>query len=211
MYQDLTGVILSGGKSSRMGENKSFLKIGNSTVIETLSNMMKSIFKEVIIITNEPDIYSFLKLTAFQDLYKNAGPLAGIHSGLIHSRTERNFIISCDIPLINADYIESLIEYPSHSEIVVARDDGFVQQLCGIYNRSLIPKIEKLLNESENPENRNSIQIKRKCKVHSLIDSANAEIIENPDKLKGYRNNIYLNLNRPEDYTALLEIIQLNN
>ena len=70
MYSDITGVILAGGKSSRMGVNKSFLKLGNQTIIERIVDLMKSIFSEVIIITNTPDEYKFLNLPLYEDIYK---------------------------------------------------------------------------------------------------------------------------------------------
>ena len=62
MYKDITGIILSGGNSTRMGENKSFLKIGDTFIIEIITYLMKSIFSEVIIITNEPELYKISKL-----------------------------------------------------------------------------------------------------------------------------------------------------
>ena len=80
MYNDITGIILSGGKSSRMGKNKSLLKIGDKTIIERMCDLMKSLFTEIILITNTPDDYSFLDLTVYKDVYKHKGPLAGIHS-----------------------------------------------------------------------------------------------------------------------------------
>ena len=91
MYTDITGIILAGGKSTRMGANKSFLKIGEQTVIERITYLMKSVFTNVIIISNTPDEYIFLNLPIYEDVYKGKGPLAGIHSGLKNSDTQKNF------------------------------------------------------------------------------------------------------------------------
>src|SRR3970040_1193806 len=88
MYNDITGIILSGGKSRRMGVNKSFLKLGNKYVIEIISGLMRELFSKLILITNEPFLYSFLKLDIYEDIYKNIDPLGGIHSGLTHSQTD---------------------------------------------------------------------------------------------------------------------------
>src|SRR6266496_3170841 len=100
MYNDITGIILAGGKSSRMGTNKAFLRLGNKYVIEILADLMKNIFSKMILITNEPALYKFLKIDIYEDIYKNKGPLGGIHSGLVNSQTEKNFVLSCDIPFI---------------------------------------------------------------------------------------------------------------
>ena len=111
MHKNITGIILSGGKSSRMGENKSLLKLGPKTVIEHVVELMQSIFSEVILITNTPEEYHFLNIPMYADIYKYKGPIAGIHSGLTHSNTETNFIVSCDIPLLTSEIIEYVINY----------------------------------------------------------------------------------------------------
>jgi len=75
MYFDITGIILAGGKSSRMGNNKSFLKLGHKLIIELITDLMKSLFNEVIIITNTPNEYEFLKLVMYKDIYVGKGVL----------------------------------------------------------------------------------------------------------------------------------------
>lgn len=210
MYQDITAIILSGGKSTRMGENKSFLKIGDITVIEHIVYIMKSIFSNIIIITNEPELYEFLNVRTFSDIYKNAGPLAGIHSGLINTATEKNFIISCDLPLMTAEMINCIVDYPTDRLITVPKADGYVQELCGVYSKSLIPAIENIITGVESIESRNSEQTKRKCKVHQLINSVPVTIIESPEILAGYKENIFLNMNKPEDYDLIKGILSEN-
>ncbi|MDT3740152.1 MAG: molybdenum cofactor guanylyltransferase [Candidatus Kapabacteria bacterium] len=211
MYQDITAIILSGGKSTRMGENKSFLKIGDITVIEHIVELLKSIFSDIIIITNEPELYEFLNVRLFSDIYKNAGPLAGIHSGLINSASEKNFIISCDIPLMTAEMIKSIVDYPSDKLITIPKADGFVQELCGIYSKSLIPVIEKIISDVQSVESRNSEQTKRQCKIHQLINSIPVTIIEKPEILSGYKENLFLNMNNPDDYELIKGMLQVNN
>lgn len=104
MYRDVTGIILAGGRSTRMGENKALLKIGNLAAIERVRNFMQSLFKNVILITKLPAEFSFLGLDIYEDVYKNMGPLAGIHSGLLNSKAEKNFILSCDLLLMKTTF-----------------------------------------------------------------------------------------------------------
>jgi molybdenum cofactor guanylyltransferase len=203
MYDDITGIILSGGKSTRMGENKSFLKIGGQTVIEHVCQLMKSIFSKVIIITNEPDLYQSLGVEIFTDIYKNVGPIAGIHSGLVHSPTEKNFIISCDIPLMNAEMINSIVDYAPGSAITVPKADGFIQNLCGVYSKSVIPNIEQIIQNDLSQENRSTEQVKRKCKMSNLISIVQSTIIEDIRPLNGYFPEIFLNMNNPEEYQQI--------
>jgi molybdopterin-guanine dinucleotide biosynthesis protein A len=200
MYYDITGIILSGGKSYRMGENKSLMKFGEKTSISITVDLMKSIFNNVMLITNEPALYQNFNIPIFEDIYKGYGPLAGIHSGLVNSKNEKNFILSCDMPLINEKMIKSIVEYPSQNLLTVPKADGYLQQLCGLYSKSLIPEIEIIIKSSEDKENRSSNQKHRKCKVHQLIDNVKSTIIENTELLTGYSKDIFFNMNKPEDY-----------
>ncbi|GBD87252.1 putative molybdenum cofactor guanylyltransferase [bacterium BMS3Abin03] len=209
MYNDITGIILSGGKSSRMGENKSLMKIDGVTVIERVVNLMLSLFSKVILITNSPNDYKFLKLPIYKDIYPYRGPLAGIHSGLYHSTTNINFIISCDIPLMIDEMIKYIIEFNTDKPINICKADGFIQQLVGLYSKSVLPAAEKLLLESTEEESRHKKQTKRKCKVLSLIDVVGAEIID-AEKLQFYKEDIFFNMNKPEDYYRVLKIISSN-
>jgi molybdenum cofactor guanylyltransferase len=206
MYNDITGVILSGGKSSRMGENKSLMKINGSTTIERVVNLMKFHFTRVILITNTPEEYKFLNIPLYEDIFTYRGPIAGIHSGLYHSKTEKNFIISCDIPLMTSEVINYLIEFKTDKPITICKADGFIQQLAGVYSKSVLPVAEKLLKENIENETRSKSQTKRKCKVLSLIDEVGAEIID-AEKLSFYKEGTFFNMNRPEDYQKILELI----
>ncbi len=208
MYDDITAIILSGGKSIRMGTNKSFLKIGDKTVIERMRDLLQSMFKDVILITNEPGDYKFLGLPIYEDVFRHRGPLAGIHSGLKHSKTNLNFIISCDLPLLTKEMINYLIEYKTNKLITVAKADGFIQQLAGKYSKECLSPAEKILKEVVNNENRNAVQKKRKCNVLSLIDLIGAEIIP-AESLPFYNEDLYFNMNRTEDYNLLLNKLRL--
>lgn len=210
MYNNITGIILSGGKSIRMGENKSLMKLGNKTIIEHVKDLMQSLFSKVILITNDPDDYKFLNLEMFKDIYFRMGPLAGIHSGITHSTTDKNFIISCDIPLMTTEMIKYLVEYKTNKPITIAKADGFIQQLCGIYNKSCKPYTENILSANTNHEGRNGDQKKRECKVLGLLDMIGAEIIE-AELLPFYKKDIFFNMNKRTDYETILGKLTVEN
>lgn len=199
MYNDITAAILSGGKSTRMGENKSLMKIGDKTVIERVKELLEALFSNVILITNEPEEYSFLKLQTFRDIYPGKGPLAGIHSALKNSGTEKCFIIASDIPLMKQEMIDYIVNYRTDKMITIARAGGFIQQLCGIYHRSSIPGAEKILLGKETSEERSPEQKKRRCSVLELADNLGAEIID-ASVLPFYSDDMYYNMNRKEEF-----------
>jgi molybdopterin-guanine dinucleotide biosynthesis protein A len=184
------------------------LKIDNKTIIERMRDLLQNIFKDLILITNEPDDYKFLGLSIYEDVFRYRGPLAGIHSGLKHSKTNINFIISCDLPFMTNEMINYLIEYKTNKLITVAKADGFIQQLAGKYSKECLSPSEKILKEVVNNENRNVVQKKRKCNVLSLIDLIGAEIIP-AESLPFYDEYLYFNMNRTEDYNLLLNKLRL--
>lgn len=206
MYDNITGIILSGGKSTRMGENKSLMIIKDRTVIEHVSDLMESIFSKVILISNNPDEYKFLDLDIYQDIFFRKGPLAGIHSGLSYSSTEQNFIISCDIPFMTSEMITYLTDYKTEKPVTVAKADGFIQQLCGRYDKRCLHLAENILKGNENDEKRSSLQNKRRCNVLSLLDTAGAEIID-AESLPFYKKQLYFNMNRRKDYDTVLKLL----
>lgn len=195
MHSDIIGVILAGGKSRRMGVDKSLLKINDRFVIENITDLMKNIFENVIIISNKSDYFEFLGLNIFPDIYKNKGPLAGIHSGLINSKNEKIFVISCDVPLMTKEIIDFIINYKSEKFVKVAKADGYIQQLCGLYSKYCIEQVEKILNDE-------IMSDVKKCSVLKLIESTESEIIdiEKHNVLKGSE---FLNMNTMEDFEAV--------
>lgn len=192
MYSDITGVILAGGKSSRMGVNKALLQLGEQKIIERIVDLMRSIFSEVIIITNTPEEYEFLNLSLFEDIYKWKGPLAGIHSALVHSQTEKVFVLSCDVPLMTKEMIEYIINYESNKPIKFCEAAGYHQPLVGVYSKKILNEINKFISEKEISDK----------SFHQFLKNVDAEIIH-PEKLPFYKNEIFFNVNKPEDYELI--------
>lgn len=201
MHSEITGIILAGGKSTRMGVNKSFLKVGEQTIVERIADFMNSVFAEVIVISNTPEEYKFLNLPVYEDMYKGKGPIGGIHSGLKHSNAEKNLFISCDVPLMNKETIEYIVNYETDKPLRVCRTKGFIQPLPGMYDKRLLDTLDKILS-GENAEGKD-----RRNKLLTFIESCDAEII-NPEGAIGYTENTFLNINTQEDYNNLLAMIE---
>ncbi len=197
MYSDITGVILAGGKSSRMGTNKSFLKIGNKFIIEIITELMSSIFQKNILSTNTPDEYKFLNLLMVEDIFKYSGPLAGIHSALLKSSTEKNFIISCDLPLMNREMIDYIVNFKTDCKIVIPRAAGYLQPLIGIYHKSLLLEIENILKETSQECPKSSHK-----SLHKLIERINSEVID-PTSLPFYSDELFFNMNNEADFNEI--------
>ncbi len=198
----ITGIILAGGKNSRFGTDKALLKLGNKTIVEIIAGQLKKVFNEILIIANEPDKYFFTGYEIFRDVYLDKGPLAGIHSGLLHSNTARNFFISCDLPLMKKEMIEYLVAYKTEKPVLLPEDDGKVNYLCGVYNKNCLNKTEELLKNVHNTK-------KTGPSMHHFISQIDAEIIK-VDSLTFYSENIFFNLNTYDDYEYLINNFRLN-
>ena len=106
---DVSGVILAGGKSSRYGKNKAFIKINGIPLIEKVITVMGSVFQELIIITNTPHKYSHLRLPVYKDLIEGLGPLGGIFTGLTAISKDAGFFVACDMPSLNRELLRHMV------------------------------------------------------------------------------------------------------
>lgn len=100
-----TAIILAGGKSSRMGFDKQFLKIDKRRLMFSIINKLNKEFDEIIIVTNKPDHYIGLSHKITRDILRDKGPLGGIHAGLMQASSKYSLVIACDMPNINLSYI----------------------------------------------------------------------------------------------------------
>jgi len=196
MYKNYTAIILSGGKSSRMGTNKSKLKINGTALIGRTIKLCKSLFAEIIIITNDAGEYKDLDVKCYKDIYPNLGPLSGIHSGLINSKTENNFIISCDMPFVNKEVIEFLLESNSSKKIILPKIKNKIISMCGIYKKSCMQKAERLLQKAKLESTEKG---KTKIKLFYLINAVDADIID-VEQQSFYYKDLFFNMNTLEDY-----------
>ncbi len=202
MYKDITGVILAGGKSIRMGEDKAFLTIQGKTVIEFLYRKMTLVFERVAIIANEPEKFRFLHSEIYSDVYPNMGPLSGMHSALVHSATQRVFVIPCDAPLLTQSIMERMISLHSPKPITYCKGGGFTQHLIGIFDKILLPDMETILCGDTVQENGAA---NANCNIGKFIADHDHDVVE--FSLIEYPIE-FLNLNSPTDFEQLQTLLK---
>ena len=100
----MTGVILSGGKNTRMGENKAFLKVGEERLIDRTVRLFRRVFREVIIVTTSPLDYLDQEATIVTDILPEKGALGGLYTGLFYATDEYAFLAACDMPFLNTGF-----------------------------------------------------------------------------------------------------------
>lgn len=144
----VAGVILSGGKSLRMGTNKALLKIQGKPVIERILAELGGITDEVMIVANHPNIYQYLDISQVADRYLEKGPLAGLETALYHGDGEIFMFAACDMPFINGDVYQYLFQQLNQYDAVVPIYDNHMHPLAGIYKKSILPAIQAQIEKN---------------------------------------------------------------
>jgi molybdopterin-guanine dinucleotide biosynthesis protein A len=147
--RNITGIVLAGGKSSRMGSDKGLLTINNKTFVELVIDAMKPLVNKIIIVSNnaEHDQFGYRRV---DDSIKDSGPLAGLYSGLKHSETEFNLVLSCDIPMIKTEILKKLVDTDLENyEVVQIESNTKTMPLIAMYKKQCMHKCLELLQQGE--------------------------------------------------------------
>jgi len=183
MKKNRTGIILAGGKSTRMGTDKGFVKFNNKTFTQHIIDCLRPMVDDIIIVSDNPryDIFGVKRIT---DNIKNAGPLAGVYSALHNTETTNNIILSCDVPFINRNTLELLIAQENNNfDIIQVASEEKNMPLIALYKKQCAPIFLKLLNNGERRMNFaiNQLHTKTITVNHSL--EKNIKNINTPEEL----------------------------
>lgn len=196
-----TAIILAGGKSTRMGFDKQFLKIDQRSLIDSLINKLKKEFNEIIIVTNKPEYYIGLSHKIITDKIVGKGPLSGIHAGLLEASSKYSYVIACDMPNINMEYVRYMMKSMGNDNLdgcVTIYGDS-VEPLNSFYSKHLVEKIQINLENG-------------KRSINSMLKSLNIKYIEEIDARTFSPNwDMFLNLNTREDLDRYLFINKLSS
>lgn len=143
-----TAIILAGGRSSRMGADKSLLSVDGQPIIERICERLAGRFDQILISANEPEKLAFLGLEVVPDRIPGQGPLMGIASALEASNNELNFVVACDIPHIYIALVEKMLAEADRSgaDMVVPMTDGKeYEPLFAVYRKSALEAINRVL------------------------------------------------------------------
>lgn len=191
-----TAIILAGGKSSRMGFDKQFVEIDGICITEYIIDLLRPIFKSIILVTSRPECYRNKKSVILaEDYYKDFGPLGGMHIGLAKSESQYNYMIACDMPYINKayiDYMKRLLKEDNYRKsAVITRFGDWIEPFNAFYSKALIPQIEENI-------------LQKKQKISSLLFSSQVLYIEE-QKARAFSPDwaMFTNLNKVEDLENL--------
>ncbi len=149
MKFDVTGVILAGGKNSRLpGEKKTFRKVGDKMILESIYKVFSSLFKEIIIVVNDPGDFAGWDMTIVTDIIPTKCALAGLHAGLFYASHPYIYVTACDVPFVRQSVIEHIVDKIEKSyDVIVPRTDDGLETLSAVYSKECIPLIETCLEK----------------------------------------------------------------
>ena len=185
VYKYITGVILAGGKSSRMGLAKEFLSVNGRPILDNVLDALNPLFSEILVVTNDKKRFPDLKRAkVVEDLVRERGPLGGIYTGLRAASCEKAFFVACDMPFLHNALIRRLLDYARKNDCdcVIPRYAERIQPLHAVYSRKIIQTIEDLLKGKD----LSVMQLIKRCKC-KYIDANKEEAAS------------FLNINTPQD------------
>jgi molybdopterin-guanine dinucleotide biosynthesis protein A len=141
-----TAVILAGGKSTRMGQDKNMLPINEQPMIGHIHEQLSTYFSQIVISANDKARYSFLGITIVQDKVTGKGPLMGIASALRASKNDVNFVVACDIPTIDISLVRTMLRQIGDYDAVVPKvGPSHYEPLFAVYSKKALPLLDKAL------------------------------------------------------------------
>lgn len=182
----ITGILLAGGMSRRMGTEKGMLKIGRRLLYEYPLEVLEGICDEVLISTCK-DFAISVNHRMVCDEVKGIGPLGGIYSCLKQSSNELNLVLSYDMPLVNESLLRLLISEGEAFEIVLpSMHERRPEPLCGLYRRSITDAMKEMISQND-------------LAVNHLLTRCHSRIVPISEELECWHPDLFLNINSSED------------
>jgi molybdopterin-guanine dinucleotide biosynthesis protein A len=141
----ISGIVLAGGQSSRLGTDKSFVNVNGQTLIEQIVAKLDRLSGDVILVTDSPKKYDHLEVRLVGDIYPGKGALGGIYSGLRVATNAYSLVVACDMPFLDLNLLRYMILLARGHDVVIPKIRGFPEPLHAIYSKSCLEPIERLL------------------------------------------------------------------
>jgi molybdopterin-guanine dinucleotide biosynthesis protein A len=186
----ITGAILAGGKSSRMGQNKALMSLGGHRLIDRVAHVLADIFAELLLVTNTPEIYADLGVPMVNDVFPEKGSLGGIYSAVYHAPTLYCFVVACDMPFLQAAVVRYLVDHIADHDVVIPDVHGEMQPLHAVYSKTCLAPIRQRLDAN-------------RLKIIGFLPDVRVRIVTTGEVLRlDPELHTFQNLNTPAEFQA---------
>ena len=182
-------IILEGGRSRRMGQDKSLLPIEGKPMIQHVLDQVRPHFDEIIVSSNTPEVHQFPGIKTVSDREQGRGPLMGICTALQASSHDTSFVVACDMPNVDITLMRYMLRQAYRYDAVIPRaNQRLLEPLFAVYNRPMLPIIEESLAQGKN-------------KVQDVVTLGHVLYVD----LSEEQQRSLLNLNTKQEYTRFRE------
>jgi molybdopterin-guanine dinucleotide biosynthesis protein A len=201
-YLKASAIVLAGGRSRRLGDNKVMKTLGSKNLLEQVLSCVASLTDEIIIVTAEerlvPGVTGYSDLRVVTDIYPGKGPLGGIYTGLKVSANFLNLVVAADMPFLNRALLSYMLGLANDVDLVAPRVGSQVEPLHAVYTKGCIAAIEKMLKEGE-------------LGVHKLFPRVNVRYVDE-DEIRRFdpEQRSFFNINTEGDLQMAREIANRN-
>jgi molybdopterin-guanine dinucleotide biosynthesis protein A len=186
--RSVSGVILAGGKSRRMGGTpKALIPFGEQPLVQHIVATLGSVVPDCLVVTNSPELYAFLGLPMVGDVFPDGGSLGGIYSGLAAVAGEAALCVACDMPFLSAGLLGYLVAHAADADVVIPDAAGELQPLHAVYGKACLPAMEGRLRSG-------------RLKITGFFDEVHVRRIPAETVARFEQPELaFMNLNTPED------------
>jgi len=184
----ISGFILAGGKSSRMGTDKALLMFQNEPLLKHMIKLIEPFCQSVKISGQNID-YKYFNIEMVPDMFSGFGPIAGIYSSLYNSSSDWNLLVSVDVPFVNDELFRYLILNIGEFDCIIPEHTGGIEPLVGLYHKQALPVLKEMISCCD-------------YKLMNLLRKLNTRFLDCNSLTKKYPR-LFMNINRPEDYQSI--------
>ena len=189
--EQITGIVLAGGRSRRMGTDKSMMMLNGKSMIEYSIDALKPLCNKIVVSSNNFG-YDFTGCEVWPDELPDQAPIVGIYSCLKRSATEYNIFLSCDMPMMSTEMLKYLLANSVDHDITVPmHGDGFIEPLCGIYKKSAIGILKEFIDKGN-------------FRLNESIRTASHMLVVVESQLPFFSDKLFFNINTPDDFQNLV-------
>ena len=197
LISDVTGVLLAGGKSRRMGQDKRLLTVGEETLYARSLSVLRAIFEQVVVVVAQDSPLVASEAPVLRDLIPECGSLGGLYTGLKQAGTEWVFAVACDMPFLDPGTIRHFIGLKGEGDVLMAKLENGFHPMHALYHRNCLPVMESLIKA-------------RDFKIHRLADHPALRVrVVMPEELRrlDLQERSFYNVNTPADLAAARSLL----
>lgn len=182
----ITAIVLAGGRSRRLGLDKTLLRLDGETLLEATVKKMATLSDEVIV-AGGPFPYPLPGARLVADVYSGCGPLGGIHAGLAAASNFHSLVVACDMPFLNVGLLRYMVEMAPGYDVVIPRLGDKLEPLHALYSKNCLGPIEGLIEQ-------------RALKIIHFFPEVRVRYIEREEIERFDPEHLaFFNVNTPED------------